>query len=308
VVVAKAPEPVRRRRHGKQLESALLATAWDELVEVGYARLTMESVAVRARTSEPVLYRRWANKDQLVFAAIEHHRNANPVATPDTGTLRGDLLAQLTAVSEALAGFYAIAAAAAFSGLLADTGLTPAQARDKVMDAQSLPRVRVIYQRAHDRGEIDLERIPAAVLAMPFDLVRHDLLMDLEPLRPARIQSIVDELFLPLLQNYQPVALPEHENLCGVVRGAVVGLQVGALNERAAGDLEAPAADVGDDAGRHRRIQIPGLARGEVAEPAVPLLYRRPVGVLAIDDVQAFSAGAVDELIAEFVVGVRGDD
>ena len=193
-------EPVRRRRHGKELESALLTAGWDELVEVGYARLTMESVATRARTSEPVLYRRWANKDQLVLAALQHHRNANPIALPDTGALRSDLLAHLTTVSEALAGYFAIAAAAAFSGLLADTGLTPAQARDHVMDAESLPRVRPIYQRAHDRGEIDLERIPAAVLAMPFDLVRHDMLMELKPVPPARIRSIVDELFLPLVR------------------------------------------------------------------------------------------------------------
>ncbi|GAB2835134.1 TetR/AcrR family transcriptional regulator [Actinoallomurus bryophytorum] len=202
-MVTEASEPVRRRRHGEELKAALLAAGWDELVEVGYAHLTMESVAVRARTSEAVLYRRWANKDRLVLAAIEHHRNANPVAVPDTGALRGDLIAQLTALSEALAGFFAIAAAAAFSGLLADTGLTPSQARDKVMDAERLPRVRLIYQRAHDRGEIDLERIPSAVLAMPFDLVRHDLLMDLEPLRPARVRSIVDELFLPLVRNHQ---------------------------------------------------------------------------------------------------------
>lgn len=38
---------------------------------------------------------------------------------------------------------------------------------------------------------------------MPFDLVRHDMLMDLKPLKPARIPSIVDELFLPLVQNHQ---------------------------------------------------------------------------------------------------------
>jgi AcrR family transcriptional regulator len=201
MVVTESSEPVRRRRHGKELESALLAAGWDELAEVGYARLTMESVAVRARTSEPVLYRRWANKDQLVLAALQHHRNAHPLALPDTGALRSDLLAHLTALSEALAGYFAVAAAAAFSGLLADTGLTPSQARDKVMDAESLPRVRVIYQRAHDRREIDLERIPAAVLAMPFDLVRHDMLMDLKPVGPARIRSIVDELFLPLVRH-----------------------------------------------------------------------------------------------------------
>ncbi|MCO5993258.1 TetR/AcrR family transcriptional regulator [Actinoallomurus rhizosphaericola] len=200
-MVTEASEPVRRRRHGKQLESALLTAGWDELVEVGYARLTMESIAVRARTSEAVLYRRWANKDQLVLAAIEHHRNANPVALPDTGALRSDLLAQLTAVSEALAPFFAVAAATAFSGLLADTGLTPAQVRDKVMGDQPFPRGRAIYQRAHQRGEIDVERIPDAVLDMPFDLVRHDLLMDLEPPKPARIQSIVDELFLPLVRK-----------------------------------------------------------------------------------------------------------
>ncbi len=202
-MATEASEPVRRRRHGAQLESALLAAGWDELVEVGYARLTMESIAVRAHTSEAVLYRRWANKDQLILAAMDQYRNANPVETPDTGALRSDLLAELTAVSHARAAFFAIAAATAFSGLLADTGLTPAQARDKVMGTHPLPRVRVIYQRAHDRGEIDLERIPAAVLAMPFDLVRHDLLIDLTPPKPARILSIVDELFLPLLETYQ---------------------------------------------------------------------------------------------------------
>jgi AcrR family transcriptional regulator len=199
-VATPSPEHVRHRRRGQQLESALLDAAWDELVEVGYASLTMESVAARAHTGIAVLYRRWANKDQLVLAAIEHYRLARPVAIPDTGTLRGDLLALLTAMSKARATFTAVAAAAGFSGLLADAGLTPAQARDKLLGDQPFWRDQIIYRRAHDRGEIDLDRVPPAVLAMPFDLVRHDLLLNLKPLRPARIQSIVDELFLPLAQ------------------------------------------------------------------------------------------------------------
>lgn len=37
------------------------------------------------------------------------------------------------------------------------------------------------------------------MLAMPFDLVRHDLLMELRPVPPARIPAIVDDLFLPLV-------------------------------------------------------------------------------------------------------------
>ncbi len=201
-VVTQASEPVRRRRHGPELQSALLAAGWEELVEVGYARLTMESIAQRARTSEAVLYRRWPNKDQLVLAAIEHHRNASPFASPDTGALRSDLLAELTAVSEASASFFAIAAATAFSGLLADTGLSPAQVRDQVMGEHLHPRDRAVYRRAHDRGELDLPRIPEAVLDLPFDLVRHDLLMNLKAPQPERIQSIVDDLFLPLVQTH----------------------------------------------------------------------------------------------------------
>jgi len=197
----KPRDPVRRRRRGQQLEAELLDRGWDELVEAGFANLTMESVAARACTGVAVLYRRWPNKDELVLAALEHYRSNHPVDIPDTGSLRGDLLGALTGMGRARAAFFAIAAAAAFSGLLAGTGLSPAQVRDRIIGDQRLSRIRTIYQRAHDRGEIDLDRIPSAVLALPFDLVRHDLLMDLKPLKPTRIRSIIDELFLPLVHN-----------------------------------------------------------------------------------------------------------
>ena len=42
-------------------------------------------------------------------------------------------------------------------------------------------------------------RLPAIVLEMPFDLVRHDLLMDLDAVSRERATAIVDDLFLPLL-------------------------------------------------------------------------------------------------------------
>jgi AcrR family transcriptional regulator len=198
-VATPAPEPIRRRRRGPELESALLDAAWNELVEVGFAGLTMESVAARAQTGVAVLYRRWTNKDQLVLAAIEHYSQAHRVEIPDTGTLRGDLLTLLTSMSNARATFMAVAAAAGFSGLLTSTGLTPAQARVRILGDQRVRGDQIIYRRAHDRGEIDLDRIPPAVLAMPFDLVRHDLLMNLGPVKPERITSIVDEIFLPLV-------------------------------------------------------------------------------------------------------------
>jgi AcrR family transcriptional regulator len=196
--------PARRRRRGPELEAALLDAAWDELVEAGFAKLTMESVASRAGTGIAVLYRRWANKDELVLAALEHYRTSHPVDLPDTGTLRGDLLAALSGMGRARPAFFAIAAASSLSGLQAGTGLTPAQIRDRILGDQPVPRIRAIYQRAHDRGEIDLDRIPPPVLAMPFDLVRHDLLMDLKPVQAERIRSIIDDLFLPLVRTHLP--------------------------------------------------------------------------------------------------------
>jgi AcrR family transcriptional regulator len=187
----------RQRRRGKELEAALLEAAWQELVEAGFARLTMESVAGRAKTGVAVLYRRWPNKDDLVIAAIRHYGRAHPVDTPDTGSLRGDMIALLSSFSSARVSFAAITAAA-FSGLLASTGLTPAQVREKVI-ADQPPQSAQVFTRAHERGEIDLDRIPPAVLTMPFDLMRHDMLMTYKPIPPERILAIVDDLFMPLV-------------------------------------------------------------------------------------------------------------
>src|SRR5579863_5521052 len=86
----------RQRRRGEELEAALLDAAWQELVEAGFARLTMESVADRARTGVAVLYRRWPNKDDLVLAAIRHYGTTHPVDMPDTGNLRDDMVELLT--------------------------------------------------------------------------------------------------------------------------------------------------------------------------------------------------------------------
>lgn len=172
-----AEEPGRRRR-GKALEDALLRAAWDELVESGYAALTMERVAARAGTSRAVLYRRWPGKTELVIAAIRHRRETDPVTIPDTGNLRDDLIALMRSATRRRID------------LAAMIGAGSLWSRD-------------IYRRAVQRGELDRDRVPGSVLAMPFDLLRHDMLMTFEPVPDERIIAIVDELFLPLLARYQ---------------------------------------------------------------------------------------------------------
>src|ERR1700733_12905864 len=184
----------RQRRRGEELETALLEAAWQELVEAGFARLTMESVAARAKTGVAVLYRRWPNKDDLVIAAIRHYGTTHPVDIPDTGSLRGDMIALLSSFSSARISFVAIVGAV-FPGLPASGGLTPAQVREKVLADRPLWSGQ-IFAQAHERGEIDLDRIPPVVLTMPFDLMRHDMLMTYKPIPPARVLGIVDDLFM----------------------------------------------------------------------------------------------------------------
>ena len=202
IVIGVTGQLPRQRRRGDELEAALLDAAWEELVEVGFARLTMESVAARARTGVAVLYRRWPGKDALTMAAIAHYGETHPLGIPDTGSLRGDMLALLGGVNDARYSF-TVVVTAAFSGLLTSTGLTPAEVRARLLGDRPIWSDQ-IFRRAHERGEIDLDKTPAAVLALPFDLIRHDLLMTLKPVPPDRIAAIVDDLFLPLVAAYRP--------------------------------------------------------------------------------------------------------
>ena len=191
-----------QRRRGEELEAALLDAAWQELVEVGFARLTMESVAARAKTGVAVLYRRWSGKDELALAAIAHYGRMHPTEIPDTGSLRDDVLTLLGSINDTRYSF-TVVVTAAFAGLLASTGLTPADVRARLLSERP-NRSTDIFQRAAERGEIDLDRTPPAVLALPFDLMRHDLLMTLKPVSAERLTEIVDDLFLPLVAAYRP--------------------------------------------------------------------------------------------------------
>ncbi|WP_433475222.1 TetR/AcrR family transcriptional regulator [Spirillospora sp. CA-142024] len=193
-------ERAGRRRRGKALEDALLRAAWDELSESGYAALTMERVAVRAGTSRAVLYRRWPGKVDLVIAAIRHRREADPVPLPDTGNLRDDLIAMLRSATRRRVELAAMIGAQ-LGGLFAEAGMTPAELRELALSGGT-PWSHTVYGRAAERGELVPGRVPDQVLRMPFDLLRHDMLMTFEPVPDERITAIVDELFLPLIAHY----------------------------------------------------------------------------------------------------------
>jgi hypothetical protein len=74
----------------------------------------------------------WANKDDLVLAAIRHYSTTHFADIHDTGSLHGDMIALLGSISSTRVSFI-VTIGAVFSGLPASTGLVPAQVREKVL-------------------------------------------------------------------------------------------------------------------------------------------------------------------------------
>ena len=137
------------RRRGAELESAILDAAWEQLIAEGYEHFTVDTVAARARTSKPVLYRRWKTREDMLRATVRHRGAADPPAIPDTGTLRGDLLALLT-----LANTTRNPMAALVSSMLGSyynqTGPTPAELRDAFLT----PRGSAVEQQVDVAGKL----------------------------------------------------------------------------------------------------------------------------------------------------------
>jgi AcrR family transcriptional regulator len=188
------------RRRGAELEDALLDAAWSELTEKGHAGLTFDAVAERARTSRPVLYRRWPDKETLVLAAIRHHYDTEPIDPPDTGTLAGDLRELLRIASERRVEM-AVMLSAQLAGLFSEAGMSLAEVRGRLI-GQGTVWNSVILARAAARGEIDLDVVPERVQNLPFDLMRHELLMTNAKVSDEFIDSTVDGIFMPLVQHY----------------------------------------------------------------------------------------------------------
>jgi AcrR family transcriptional regulator len=187
----------QERRRGADLEDAILDAAWEQLTAGGYGHFTIDAVAARARTSKPVLYRRWKTSDELLHAAIRHRGATTSVPDPDTGTLRGDFLALLRGANTLRSDM-----AGLLSGMLGSyydqTGLSPADLRNEFLGGRTSTTQRAI-ERAVGRGEIDPARLTPRIASLPFDLWRHELMMTLKPVPDHVLRQIVDDIFIPLV-------------------------------------------------------------------------------------------------------------
>ena len=188
------------RRRGEQLEQALLEAAWEELRAVGYSRLTMEGVAARAGTSKPVLYRRWSTRPQLVLAAMQHKMPFD-TEPPDTGSLRGDLIAF---IGRAAARFHQMPGEV-MPGLVSDVFHDPemlAVLRRQIAAAATGDLVRPMITQAVRRGELLADRVTDRIARLPFDLLRSESLLRGTVVDDEVVREVVDDIALPLIYHH----------------------------------------------------------------------------------------------------------
>jgi AcrR family transcriptional regulator len=186
------------RRRGELLEHAILTATLAELTEVGYAALTMDRVAARARTSKAALYRRWSGRAELVIDAC-CLSSSSDVDLPDTGALRTDVIALLRAMSakmdSPLGGI--------LRGLLAELTRDAEFARlvrERVYTAGPA-KIHVILARAVERGEVEPRILGSRRATVATDLLRNEFLLFGAPVDDEIIADIVDDVYLPLVRK-----------------------------------------------------------------------------------------------------------
>jgi AcrR family transcriptional regulator len=186
----------RKRDHSRDGE--ILEAALDVLAESGYDGMTVDMVAARAHAGKATLYRRWPSKAELVIDAVACMKGGDPDRTlPDTGTLRGDLVALIhpPAIDD---GERKLRVMAGLVSLLSREPELAESARDAVVAPRVALNIR-LFRRAVERGEVpagrDLELIASVSGAM---VAQRVLLLRLPVTRDFMI-SVIDGVILPAL-------------------------------------------------------------------------------------------------------------
>jgi AcrR family transcriptional regulator len=188
--------PTRGRPRDPQRRRAILDAAMALIAEVGYDRMTIDAIAARSGVSKPTLYRRWPHgKPELVADAIRE-RHAERVPMPDTGSLRGDLLALIEAQTGKLLDEVHLACGLV-TQLRASEELA-AVMREHVIAAERA-RYETLLERARERGELAAGRVSPLFADVAGSIVFGRVTITGEPVDRAFVEELVDHVLLPIL-------------------------------------------------------------------------------------------------------------
>jgi AcrR family transcriptional regulator len=182
-------------------EQELLTVTLQVLSETGYDKLTVDQVVARAHASKTTVYRRWPTKAELVRAAFAHRTRGEFAIPPDTGTLRGDLLA-LAEMIASVADEYGRVIAGILSAGERSPRLRELLAKD--LYDQRRDQVQGVLHRAATRGEIAQQAISDDLWDVLPAYILFRTLLDERPVPPTTLHALIDDVLLPSLTRLPP--------------------------------------------------------------------------------------------------------
>jgi len=188
--VSTEPVKARGRPRSEPARQAILAAAADLLLTRGLAAVSMDAVAARAGVSKATIYRWWPTKETLALDALYEQLTEPSPEAPDTGTLRGDLLALLTGwigrVGDRPFG-------RVIGALVTEAGTDPVFGklyRERYVEPRRA-QARLIFTRAIGRGEISVGTDVEAAIDLLYGALYHRLLHGHAPLTQEFVETVV---------------------------------------------------------------------------------------------------------------------
>lgn len=188
--------PARSHRRGAAVRDGVMSAAVHELLNVGFDGLTIAQVADRAGVHVTSVYRRWKTKEQLVTDALINHLDPS-IPAPDTGSLRGDLIAMCVDLNVSLTSpqMKALLRLSAMPVEIDPLG----DARRRIIDART-EALKTVFARAADRGELSADNQPDYSIAVEVihAPIYARVLLNREPVTGDFVASLVDMLLTGL--------------------------------------------------------------------------------------------------------------
>src|ERR1700683_5735222 len=163
-------------RRGEHVRQPGWAAAFEEVVANGFDGATVAGVAKRSGVHETTVYRRWVTRENLLVAALLE-RSADAIPAPDTGSIKGDLLA---IVREVLAYVGSPAGTAILRAATLPVDHAYADAREAFW-ARRLDALSPVVARGVERGELRADTDGRLLLGMLIAPVHGRLLLTGEP-------------------------------------------------------------------------------------------------------------------------------
>ncbi|MET4782265.1 TetR/AcrR family transcriptional regulator [Glaciihabitans sp. UYNi722] len=194
----------RKRDHTRDPE--ILDAALEVLAETGYDGMTIDMVAARAKAGKATLYRRWPSKGELVIDAVACMKTGDIDYSqlPDTGTLRGDLIAMIKphSIEDGEKKLQIMA------GLMSMLSRAPELA-DAANQAIIEPRAsvnRILMRRAIDRGEIAADCDVETLSLISPSMAAYRVLILRKTVDRAFLISLIDGVLLPAVGLGRPAS------------------------------------------------------------------------------------------------------